>query len=284
MTGYNFGTGFTTEPPIPHDLLVERLGEGHVVLDPAEFGGAMDRRYYASLERLARRYGQLSTIERRLHYADEPDLAPGEGWIALTARAKTLGELSRRTGLCIPLSQVRNASGAKRLFAVRMVSASYSGEEILCVGSPSHLESIGSRLRFGFTHLEEALRHEMHCAGPYCDPSRPSTVYATGGDISFLLRRPGPQSAGGSSEASPVATELWLGVVPASAPERANRLLVNGRAVGTLSAGTVDQGGEARFAVPEAARTSDPLWRITIQAPPAPEAGWDLRWAELRQR
>lgn len=283
MTGFNFGTGFTIEPPIALDFLVERLGEGHVVFDPAEFGGVMERRYYASLERLARRYGRLPTTERRLHYADEPDLTPGEGWIALTGRAEVLAELSRRTGLCIPLSQVGNASGDKRLFAVRMVAASHSGEEILCVGSPSHLESVGSRLRFGYTHLREALRHEMHCAGPYCDPSRPSSVYASGGDISFLLRRPVPQSAGGLSQARSAATELWLEVIPTSVSERANRLLVNGHPIGTLFAGTVGEGGKARFSIPEGATVSDPLWRITAEAPRAPAAGWDLVWAELRR-
>lgn len=284
MTGRNFGTGFTgvTTDPIPDDLLIDRLREGHVLLDRGEFGGVMAERYYPSVERLARRYGRLTSTEQRLHYSDDPQVAAEEGWIVLTRDAEVLREQSQRTGLCIPLSEVRNAFGDKILFAVPLVSASRSGEEILCVGSPSHLESIGSRLRFGFTHFKEALRHEMHCAGPYCDPSRPSTVYATGGDISFLLRRPAPQSAGGFSETSPAAAELWLGVVPANVPGRANRLLVNGHPVGTLLAGTLGEGGKARFSIPETATASDPLWRITIESPEPPATGWDLVWAELR--
>jgi hypothetical protein len=269
MTGYNFGTGFATEPPIPHDFLIDRLREGQVLLDAAEFGGPMDRRYYISLERLARRYGQLPATEPRLHYSDEPGLSPAEGWIVLTRTVERLPALGRRTGLCISLSQMRSPFGHEAL-AVRMTSA-VPGEQTACVGSPSSLASIGGRLSFGSDHLEEGLRHGLTCAGPYCDSSRRDFVYVAGGDVSFLLRTP-----------SPVAT-LCIGVIPTSVTERQNPVLVNGHPVGTLSAETVGASGEARFLVRAEAATNDPLWRITIQAPrEAGTPGWDLRWAELR--
>lgn len=282
-TGFNFGTGFAYEPPIPHDFLIGRLREGPVVLEPTEFGGEMDRRYYQSIERLARRYGQLATTEARLHYLDDPGLAPQEGWGILARTERAVGEISRGTGLCIQASRLRSAPGAEGFLSVPLVSASPREEGTICVGSPSHLASIGSHVSLGFAHLEARLRHGLSCAGPYCGPSRPDSVDATGGDLSFVLRD--PRSASHLPEGSGSGVELSLGVVQENVHARENRISVNGHPLGTLSAGSVGANGEARFPVPDAAAPSDPLWRITIEAPrEAGRIGWGVRWAELRTR
>ena len=269
---YRFSGGFTVEPPLPYQILVDRLREGPVLLDAGEFG-QLDRKYYLSLVRLAQRYGELPSEEELLHFSDDPDLAWRDDWTLLTTRAYGLMALSRRTGLCIPPAELRSALHDRTLFVVRLVSARDPGAEIVCAGSPAHLASITSRLRFGFARLEEGLRHELHCGGPYCDASRSESVYATGGDVSFLLRNPTPENA----------VELCLGASFTNVSVRENRILVNGHPVGTLSAVTAAPNGEACFAVPGEASARDPLWRITIEAPAAEgRFGWDLLWAELR--
>ena len=269
---YRFAGGFTVEPPLPYRLLVDRLREGPVLLDAGEFG-ELDRKYYLSLVRLAHRYGEVSSEEELIHFSDDPDLASRDDWTLLTARVYGLIALSRSTGLCIPLSELRSALDDRTLFVVRLVSARDPGATIVCAGSPAHLASITSRLRLGFAHLEEGLRHELNCNGPYCDASRSESVYATGGDVSFLLRKPAPENA----------VALCLGVILTNVSVRENRILVNGHPVGSLSAATAGPNAEACFTVPGEASARDPLWRITIEAPAAEgKSGWDLLWAELR--
>jgi len=270
----NLGEGFGTKK-IPLEYILEILHSNDVYLYKHEFDKYFGRLIYDNYPKMAKRYGNLQSDARDVHFFENEDeltikaLRSRDDWRFLTWENKEVLSLSKQVPICfddkhfsgnddLPLVTYRHSPEAEKNGA-------------FCVEN-EEIAGLDSMFQMGFRHTKERFVHRLECAGPYCNKSRPESIYTLGGAVTFLLA----QEPGGCD----TGCELVLQVDNPRA-KRKSHIFISNEQVGLLSIEVLDADNKARFPIPGKMLGEDGTIEISITPEPGDFLGWDIRFAEI---
>lgn len=266
QTNWNSGTGFD-RAPIPLNYLQTALRQTDVVLEREEFQGYFDGIIYQHYPRMVAYYTHqpihtltlVDNVQKLLPSLTQPTLF-------LSRSTRRIAQLLEASHLCLDRHTLQ---GDPHIPYQGLLQPTRAGTPPCPTPfvMPKHA---GSSMDMAFDKTVR-LRHQLNCAGPYCNPERSTFIYTQGGEVTFRLTPP-PHSV-------PITLRL---TVAGQGHARETLVFVNEDPIGTLSQAQLIDHDRAEFAVPPQHGPSEDDWTIRLlPSPSAQRPGWDIVRAEL---